>query len=76
MVQQAPDGTDHPPTAYVFGDILGGQVNHPKRPWLTACRRAGVTDLHSTIFGTRRGVALLKRAGRYITCRRCWATPT
>ena len=44
--RQAPDGTDHPPTAYVFGDVLGGQVHHPKRQWLTACRRAGITDLH------------------------------
>jgi len=41
-----PDGEPLPPTAYVFGNELGQRIRTIKTAWQTACRRAGIVDLH------------------------------
>jgi integrase len=40
MRQHAPDGKNHPPEAYVFGDEAGGQVKSVRRAWETAVLKA------------------------------------
>jgi integrase len=46
MRQQGPDGKDHPPTAYVFGDETGDRVGSVKRAWeLTVLRAHGHTPI-------------------------------
>ncbi len=40
MRRCAPDGEAHPPTAYVFGDEVGGRVGSVKKGWLTCVLRA------------------------------------
>ena len=46
LIKYDPNGKEHPPLAYVFGDAIGGQVADPKKAWAAACRRAGIEDLH------------------------------
>jgi len=46
MVKVAPDGKEHSPAGYVFGDAVGGGVLDPKKTWATTCRNAGVRELH------------------------------
>ena len=45
MVKVAPDGKEHSPAGYVFGDAVGGRVLGPKKTWATTCRNAGVREL-------------------------------
>jgi integrase len=46
MRRQGPDGQDHPPSAYVFGDEAGGPVGSIKRAWeLTVLRAHGHTPV-------------------------------
>jgi integrase len=46
MIKVAPDGKERSPAGYVFGDDVGGHVADPKKAWATACRNAGITELH------------------------------
>jgi integrase len=46
MIKVAPDGKEHSPAGYVFGDAVGGHVADPKKAWATTNRNAGITDLH------------------------------
>ena len=46
MRQHAPDGTDHPPAACVFGNECGERVTSIRTAWERTCERAGIRDLH------------------------------
>lgn len=46
MRRNGPDDEPHPGTAYVFGTEIGTKVSDVGTAWLTACRKAGITDLH------------------------------
>ena len=46
MRRTAPDGRDHPPTAYVFGNECGEPTRSIKTAWRAICRRAGIANLH------------------------------
>jgi len=46
MIKLAPDGKEHSPAGYVFGDAVGGFVANPKEAWMATCRRAKITDPH------------------------------
>jgi integrase len=46
MRRQAPDGKEHPPTVYVFGNEAGEPVGRVMTAWRAACRRAKIEDLH------------------------------
>jgi integrase len=44
--RHAPDGTEHPSTAYVFGNEVGEPVKSIRTAWELTCERAGIRDLH------------------------------
>jgi integrase len=44
--RHAPDGKEHPPTAYVFGNEVGEPVKSIRTAWELTCERAGIHDLH------------------------------
>jgi integrase len=44
--RHAPDGSEHPATAYVFGNEVGEPVKSVRTAWELTCERAGVRDLH------------------------------
>jgi integrase len=46
MRRHAPDGTDQPMTAYVFGNEVGERAVSVSSAWRRVCGRAGITDLH------------------------------
>ncbi len=48
MVRQDPDGDDHPPQAYVFGNVIGEQLKDPKKAWAACLKATGLAeaDLH------------------------------
>jgi hypothetical protein len=46
MRRTAPDGQEHAPDAFVFGNEVGEQVSSVNTAWTSACRRAKITDLH------------------------------
>ena len=46
MVRHDPEGKEHSPAAFVFGDAIGGRIVDPKKAWVKACTTAGITDLH------------------------------
>ena len=46
MRKHAPDGSEHPETAFVFGNETGEQVKDVRRAWQSACEAAGIEDLH------------------------------
>jgi integrase len=46
MITNDPADNPHPPTAYVFGNSIGGKIADPKKSWQKACADAGITDLH------------------------------
>ena len=41
-----PDGKEHGPDAYVFGNVLGERVKSIKTAWGLTCKRATITGLH------------------------------
>jgi len=51
----------HKPTAYVFGDKIGGQVKDPKKIWLKCCAAAGVSGLHFHDLRHEAGSRLMER---------------
>ena len=46
MRRSGPDGKAPALDKFVFGNEVGEQVGSIKRAWRTACRRAGIVDLH------------------------------
>lgn len=46
MRRHDPNGDEHPATAHVFGNAIGQRVGSVKSSWRTACRKAGIEDLH------------------------------
>jgi integrase len=44
--RHALDGTEHPSTAYVFGNEVGEPVKSIRTAWELACERAQIRDLH------------------------------
>jgi integrase len=46
MRRNAPDGEEHPPTAFVFGNSAGEQFDTVKTSWTSVCESAGIEDLH------------------------------
>jgi integrase len=48
MRRHAPDGSELPPDAYVFGNAVGEPVANERAGdlWRATCARAGITDLH------------------------------
>jgi integrase len=46
MRRHAPDGTEHEPDKFVFGNDVGEQFNTIKTSWTSACKNAGIDDLH------------------------------
>ena len=46
MRRTAPDGKEHGPDAYVFGNEVGEQLKDIKTAWESACKRAGINGLH------------------------------
>ena len=44
--RHAPDGSEHAPTAYVFGNEIGEQVTSIRTAWELTCERAKITGLH------------------------------
>lgn len=46
MRRLGPDGREHPPEAYVFGNTCGERVDFPKLGWMTTVLRAyGMTPI-------------------------------
>jgi integrase len=62
MRRTAPDGTDHPGTAFVFGNAVGERILEHKTAWLACCRRAKVDGLHFHDL-RREGASRLHEAG-------------
>lgn len=46
MRKHAPNGTNHPPNAYVFGNECGEAVTSIRTAWELTCRRADIHGLH------------------------------
>ena len=46
MLRTDPEGSDLPQNAFVFGDEIGQGIGSVETAWRTACREAGVADLH------------------------------
>ena len=46
MRKHAPNGTEHKPDAYVFGNEVGEPRNSFKGHWWRVCEAAGIEDLH------------------------------
>jgi integrase len=44
--KHAPDGTERPADAYVFGTDTGARVKSIRTAWTNACEKAGITGLH------------------------------
>lgn len=44
--KHGPDGKEHPPAAYVFGNDVGEPVKSIRTAWELTCERAGITGLH------------------------------
>jgi integrase len=63
MRQTAPDGKDHKPTAYVFGNEVGEEVKSIKTAWRLTCRRAGIANLHFHDLRREFGSRLLETPG-------------
>jgi integrase len=46
LLRHAPDGKEHGPDAYVFGNDVGERVTSIRTAWELTCRRASITGLH------------------------------
>jgi integrase len=44
--KHAPDGTEHKPDAFVFGNEVGEQITDVRDLWVKTCKAAGITGLH------------------------------
>jgi integrase len=45
LLQMDPEGKEHSPTAYVFGDVVGGQMLFQKKAWAATLKGAKIEDL-------------------------------
>jgi integrase len=62
MRRQAPDGREHPATAFVFGNEVGERVTSVRTAWELTCERAKVTGLHLHDLRREFGSRLLESA--------------
>ncbi len=46
LCRHAPDGKEHPATAYMFGNEVGEPVKSIRTAWELTCERARICDLH------------------------------
>jgi integrase len=46
MIKLDPKGTEHPSTAFVFGNATGEKVSDPKKSYLKACKEGEISNLH------------------------------
>ena len=46
MRRHAPDGSEFPSWAFVFGDAVGKRVRSARDPWEKLCAAVAITDLH------------------------------
>ena len=46
MRRHAPDGSEFPSAAFVFGDAIGKRVRSARDPWEKLCAAVAITDLH------------------------------
>ena len=46
LLRQGPDGKDHGPAAYVFGNECGERLVSIRTAWNLTCQRAGIQGLH------------------------------
>ncbi|HUL72869.1 MAG TPA: site-specific integrase [Vicinamibacterales bacterium] len=44
--KHAPDGSEHGPGAFVFGNEVGEQIADTRDAWLETCKGSGITGLH------------------------------
>lgn len=68
--RNAPDGKAHPPTAYVFGDAVGGKYDGIKTGWGSACKKAGIENVHFHDLRRTFGSRLLERGASLMTVSR------
>lgn len=70
----APDGEVHPPEAYVFGNSVGekagSKIDGIKTGWTSACKKAGIENLHFHDLRRTFGSRLLERGASLMTCSR------
>ncbi len=70
----APDGKAHPPTAYVFGNSVGeragSKIDSVKTGWQSACKNAGIENLHFHDLRRTFGSRLLERGASLMTVSR------
>jgi integrase len=63
MRKTEPDGREHGPAAYVFGDEVGGKVKGFKTAWKLTCKRAGTTGLRFHDLRWEAGSRLIEAPG-------------
>jgi integrase len=70
----APDGKAHPSTAYVFGNLVGENIGEKfdsiKTGWQSACKKAGIENLHFHDLRRTFGSRLLERGASLMTVSR------
>jgi integrase len=44
--RKGPDGEDHGPEHYAFGNEVGERIKRVRHAWDNTCERAGIEDLH------------------------------
>ncbi len=67
MRRTAPDGREHEPTTYVFGDECGGRVKGFKTAWKLTCKRAGIAGLRFHDLRREAGSRLIEAPGVSLT---------
>jgi integrase len=63
MRKSAPDGKEHAPDRYVFGNEVGDRVRSIKTAWRLTCRRANIVGLHFHDLRREAGSRLLEVPG-------------
>ena len=67
MRKTAPDGEEHGPEAFVFGNEGGEQVKGFKTAWKLTCKRAGITGLRFHDLRREAGSRLIEAPGVSLT---------
>jgi integrase len=63
MRRLAADGTEHLPSAHVFGNEVGERVPDIRRDWASTCQAAGIAGLHFHDLRREFGSRLLETPG-------------